>query len=87
LGDSPDGFGHKFCFVVRFLSESSLAFDMPRKALSDAGLKLVTEPAEGHVSYFSPHSGKRIDETLALVATFVMSGSVDCVSKFLPERQ
>jgi hypothetical protein len=86
LGNGPDGFGHEFCFVVDYKNENSTGLRMTRKALSDAGRKLVTEPAEGHIRYFSPVSGKQIDKKILMVASILMSKIPDCVAKFSHAR-
>jgi hypothetical protein len=86
-GDGPNGFGRKFCFLISYHSENDPVLALMRKAPSDPTYKFVTEPAEAHVRYFSPRSGKRLEETLAMTAVFVISKSADCAAKFLQARQ
>jgi hypothetical protein len=83
----PDGFGHKFCFLVSYHSENDPVLVSMRKAPPDPTYKFVTEPAEAYVRYFSPLSGKRLEETVAVTAVFVISKSADCAAKFLRARQ
>lgn len=76
-----EGFGEQFCFTTGFFNENSSSLMMVRQHYREAGIRVVSEPAALHVSFFGSHSRHRMDEEFPIVSAYFMSQEPKCSGK------
>jgi len=73
------------CFLMSVFDENSSDLSRMKKFYVEAGRKMVTGNATARLIFFSVRTGKRLEKSIPVVATFAKSKSPDCFSASLEE--
>jgi hypothetical protein len=68
------------CFMMIFYNEDNVAISRMQNAYGLQKLKLVEEPVQGLVVYYSIHDKKEVKTTFPVVATFEQSTKPECAA-------
>jgi hypothetical protein len=77
IGDGSDA-----CFHLNLYSNDASDLERMDNFYKANGLRLVTEPVQAVLSYYSVESNSRISDRYSLTATFAASASEDCRRRY-----